>query len=243
MLNAALWGGLSASSLIVGALIALHRPVRSSIIGLVMGFGAGALISAISFELIGDALENSAEFSSIASGLAVGALSFFVGDWYVDQRGGEKRKQINPSDDIGDPNAIVIGTVLDGIPESLVIGVSLVAGGGVSVAMVAAAFISNVPESLSATTGLWKSGVPKASIMRMWFVIVAISGVSAAVGYLILESSPASWTAVIQSFAAGAVLTMLADSMMPEAFAKGGKLVGLVTVLGFAIAVWISSIQ
>jgi len=243
VLEAAVWGGLSASSLIIGALIALRTPIRSSIVGLVMGFGAGALISAISFELISEALDHSASFTRVAFGLALGALTFFVGDWYVDHRGGEGRKQIESDEEAGDPQAIVIGTILDGIPESVVIGGSLVTGGAVSLAMVAAAFVSNVPESLSATVGLTKSGSTRTSVLRMWVVIVAVSALSSALGYLVLDSAPEGVTSVVQSFAAGAMLTMLADSMMPEAFARGGKLVGLVTVLGFSIAVWLSSLE
>ncbi len=243
MLEAAFWGGLSASSLIIGAFLALRRPISSTRVGLIMGFGAGALISAISFELISDALEHTQSFSGIALGLALGALTFFAGDWYIDRRGGENRKQIEPAGEKGDPKAIVIGTVLDGIPESLVIGGSLVAGGGVSLAMVAAAFISNVPESLSATVGLTRSGATTKSVLRLWISIVVVSAISAALGYQILDTAPEGLTAVVQSFAAGAMLTMLADSMMPEAFSRGGKLVGLVTVLGFAIAVWISSLE
>lgn len=243
MLEAAFWGGLSASSLIIGAIIALRRPLSSTTVGLIMGFGAGALISAISFELISDALDHAESFSRVAFGLAAGALTFFAGDWFIDHRGGEGRKQIEPEGEAGDPGAIVIGTILDGIPESLVIGGSLVTGGGVSLAMVAAAFISNVPESLSATVGLTRSGATTRSIVRLWVSIVAVSAVSAALGYQILDTAPESLTAVVQSFAAGAMLTMLADSMMPEAFNRGGKLVGLVTVMGFAVAVWISSLE
>lgn len=182
VLEAALWGAISSSSLILGAYLALRRPFSARLVGLVMGFGAGALISAISFELISEALEHEEQFFRIASGLAAGALTFFVGDWYVDRRGGHTRKQIEHEEDAGDPQAIVLGTVLDGIPESLVIGGSLVTGGGVSLAMVAAAFISNVPEALGATVGLTRSGRQASSVLRMWSGIVVVSAFSAAVG-------------------------------------------------------------
>jgi ZIP family zinc transporter len=132
--------------------------------------------------------------------------------------------------------------VLDGIPESIVIGGSLATGGAVSLAMVAAAFISNVPEAVSATTGLTGS-VPRRSILAMWSAIVVVSAAAAALSYQALREASARLSAFVQAFAAGAMLPMLADTMMPEAFGKGGKLVGLVAVLGFSIAVWISYLE
>ncbi len=137
----------------------------------------------------------------------------------------------------------MLGTVLDGIPESIVIGGSLVAGGGVSVAMVAAAFLSNFPEAVGATAGLKKGGMPGRHLMGLWLGIVAVSAVSSALGFVILDDAPESVGAFFQAFAAGAILTMLVDSMIPEAFEEGGRSVGLVTVLGFALAVGLSQFE
>jgi ZIP family zinc transporter len=240
MAEAAFWGVLSASSLLIGALLALWRPIPSRVVGLVMGFGAGALISAVSFELIEEAIDAAHGTWVIGGGIAAGALTFFGGDWAIDRRGGAERKSTTGEQAEGNPAAIVLGSVLDGVPESIVVGGSLVAGGGVSVAMVAAAFLSNLPESLGATAGLAKAGLPHRRLLWMWVGIVVISGVAAALGFLMLDEASPRLGAFFQAFAAGAMLTMLADTMMPEAFEEGGKLVGLFTVLGFALAVWLS---
>jgi zinc transporter, ZIP family len=240
MLEAAFWGVASASSLLIGALIALRFSLPPRVVGLVMGFGAGALISAVSFELIEEAIEASRGSWVVGVGIAAGALTFFGGDWVIDRRGGAERKSVSGEQAEGNPAAIVLGSVLDGVPESIVIGGSLVVGGGVSVAMVAAAFLSNLPESLGATAGMVKAGTSQRSLLLMWLGIVAVSGASAAFGYWVLDDASPRLGAFFQSFAAGAMLTMLADTMMPEAFEEGGKLVGLCTTLGFALAVWLS---
>jgi ZIP family zinc transporter len=243
MLEAALWGIFSASSLLIGAVIALRWQIPPRIVGLVLAFGAGALISAVAFELIDEATEVAGGTGVVGLGLAIGALTFFGGDWFIDRRGGENRKSTTSEQTEGNPGAIMLGTVLDGVPESIVIGGSLVVGGGISAAMVAATFMSNLPEALGATAGLVKTGTPARRLMMMWTGIVALSGVSAAIGFWVLKDAPDTLGAFFQSFAAGAVLTMLSDTMMPEAFEEGGNLVGLFTVLGFALAVWLSSFE
>ena len=137
--------------------------------------------------------------------------------------------------------ALVLGALLDGIPESAAIGISLIGGGGVGVAMVAAVFLSNIPESMSATTGLKASGRSTGWIMGLWALVVAASTVASVLGYALLGGASAETVAFIQTFAAGAILTMLADTMMPEAVEHAGRLVGLLTVLGFAVAFFLSS--
>jgi ZIP family zinc transporter len=240
MWEAVFWGTLSASSLLIGGAIALRWQLPPRIVGLVMGFGAGALISAVSFDLVEEAIGEAAGSGTAAIGLAAGALTFFAGDWAIDRRGGADRKDIGGEGATGNAAAIMLGTVLDGIPESIVVGGSLVAGGGVSAAVVVAAFISNLPESLGASVGLKEGGTSAGRLMAMWVAIVAVSGASAGIGYAILDSASASVAAFFQTFAAGAMLTMLADTMMPEAHEEGGRFVGLFTVLGFALAVYIS---
>jgi ZIP family zinc transporter len=243
MLEAAFWGVISASSLLIGALIALRWEVPPRIVGLVMGFGAGAMISAVAFELVDEAIEVGSGTGIVGIGLAAGALTFFGGDWYIDRRGGEQRKSVTSEQTEGDPSAIVLGTVLDGVPESIVIGGSLVVGGGISAAMVAATFLSNLPEALGASVGLSKSGMTRNRLLGMWAGIIALSGAAAAIGFQVLEDASPNVGAFFQTFAAGAMLTMLADTMMPEAFDEGGKMVGLLTVLGFTLAVWLSSFE
>jgi ZIP family zinc transporter len=245
MLEAAFWGVASAISLPLGALIALQWQVPARVLGLVMGFGAGALISAVAFELVDEAVAVSGGTGFVGLGLAAGALTFFAGDWYIDRQGGEERKSVAAEQREGNPRAIVLGTVLDGVPESIVIGGSLVVGvgGGVSAALIAATFLSNFPESLAASVGLVESGMSRGRLLGMWAGIVLMSGTAATCGYVLLDNASPNLASFIQTFAAGAMLTMLADTMMPEAFEEGGKPVGLLTVLGFALAAWLSSFE
>jgi ZIP family zinc transporter len=233
MVEAAFWGFVGGVSLLLGAAAGLALPVSKRTIGLIMGFGAGVLISALSFELTQEAFDVGGT-DAVAFGLAAGALAFFAGDRVIDRRGGQHRKRSSGQQAEGRPQAIVLGAVLDGIPESVAIGVSLLGGKGVGIAVVAAVFLSNVPEALAAATGLRAAGHSNRWIMTMWLAVALVSALAAAVGYAALGDASADVIAVIQAFAAGAILTMLADTMMPEAFTEGGDLVGLVTVLGFA---------
>ena len=160
----------------------------------------------------------------------------------IDRLGGGGRKAPTGKQTQGSPLAIVLGTVLDGVPESMVIGLTIVQGGEVGIAYLAAVFISNLPESISSTTGLVTGGWRRRSVLWMWIGIVVISGVASLAGFALLESAPPEAVAFVLTFAAGAILTMLADTMMPEAFEHGGKLVGIATTLGFAVAYGIHAI-
>jgi ZIP family zinc transporter len=240
MIEAALWGGVGGAALLVGAVAGIYLPATRRAIALVMGFGAGVLISALAFDLTKEAFDK-AGHDAVAAGLALGALTFFAGDWIIDHRGGEHRKRSGGQQADGSPAAITLGALLDGIPESAAIGTTLLAGKGVSAAFVAAVFISNVPESLSAATGMQKAGHSTGWILRLWLAVMAVSALSAALGYGLLDGASVDIVAGIQAFAAGAILTMLADTMMPEAYEGGGSVVGLVTVLGFALAFFLST--
>ena len=232
------WGLLAGSSLVVGALIAflIHIPLR--VIGLIMGFGAGVLISAVAFDLVDEAVEKSVGNGWSAAGLFAGCLVFFAGDRLIDRLGGGDRKAAEGAEEGegGSPLSIVLGTVLDGIPESMVIGLAIYEGGAVGAAYLAAVFISNVPESISASSGLVASGWKKSRILWMWIGIAVISGLSSLAGYSLFQDASPDVNAFILTFAAGAILTMLANTMMPEAFEHGGKLVGIMVTLGFAVA-------
>jgi zinc transporter, ZIP family len=235
MWEAALWAFLGAASLLIGmVLVFLLRPGQRTI-GLIMAFGAGAMISAVSFELVEEALDAGAP-AMVTLGLAVGAVVFYVGDRLISRRGGGDRKRSTGEQSAGSPLAIVLGAALDGVPESLIVGMSLVLGGGVSVSFVAATFLSNLPEGMAATRGLGEAGWPRPKVVRLWVLVVAVSVASGVLGYALFDAVPTGTGAFIQSFAAGALITMLADTMMPEAFEFGGKLVGLFTVAGFAAA-------
>jgi zinc transporter, ZIP family len=242
VLEAAFWGGVGGAALLIGAFAGLKFAASQRTIGLVMGFGAGVLISALSFELTDEAFRVGGA-DAVSIGLALGALTFFGGDWIIDHHGGNHRKRSGGQQAGGASMAIVLGALLDGIPESVAIGVSLLGGGGVGVAVVAAVFLSNVPESLSAATGLQKAGHSTGWILRLWLAVAVVSAVAAAVGYGVLGGASDNLVAAIQAFAAGAILTMLADTMMPEAFENGGAVVGLVTVLGFSLAFLLSTLE
>ena len=181
MLEAALWGLVTAGSLWVGALLAVFAKLRNRWIGLAMAFGSGALIAAVAYELVLEAFET--DLTLAASGFAAGALAFYIGDWAIDQRGGHGRKSMGGAHQLaGSANAIVLGTVLDGIPESFVLGASLFQEGVVPIAVVVGVFVANVPESLSGTTGLLEAGWTRARVFAMWSAVVGASVISAAYG-------------------------------------------------------------
>jgi ZIP family zinc transporter len=230
------WGLLAASSLVIGALVAIWLKISLRAIGLIMGFGAGVLISAVAFDLVEEAADMSGGHWAVAWGLFVGCGVFFGGDLLVSRLGGGDRKKAAGDQESGSALAIVLGTVLDGIPESMVIGVTIFAGGEVGVAYLAAVFISNLPEAISSTTGLASGGWKTSRILWMWIGIALISGLASLAGYGLFQDSSPATIAFVLAFAAGAIITMLADTMMPEAFEHGGKLVGVVTTLGFAVA-------
>jgi zinc transporter, ZIP family len=237
------WGTLAGSSLLIGALVALRFSIGLRAIGLIMAFGSGVLISAVSFDLIEEASDMaSGGRVPVAVGLFAGCLVFFGGDRLIDRLGGSGRKRAAGTDGGGSALAIVLGTVLDGIPESAVIGLTIYQGGAVGAAYLAAVFLSNLPESISATTGLVKGGWRRSRILWMWIAITAVSGIASLGGYVLFQSSSPDTVAVVLAFAAGAILTMLANTMMPEAFEHSGKLVGVVTTLGFAVAYAIHSL-
>ena len=235
MLEAVFWGLVAASTLIVGATLAIALPWRRRMIGLAAGFGAGALISAVTLDLTRSAFE-AADVPVVVVGLGAGALAFSAGNWGLHRGGAVRHRKRSAGQQAGaDPLGIVLGTVLDGIPESVVIGISLLTGEGVGLAFLAAVAISNLPEAISATTGLRRTGWSTRGVLGLWAVVAVLSAVAAGAGYGLLAGAPAAIAATIQAFSAGAVLTMLADTMMPEAFDEAGAAVGLATVLGYAI--------
>jgi zinc transporter, ZIP family len=236
MLEAFLWGMVAGGALLIGAALGLRFSFPQWAIALVMAYGVGALISAVTYELSAEAYEKGGA-EALLAGLTLGALVFFAGDLVIDRRGGKHRKRSGgQQSEVG--GAIVLGAVLDGIPESIVIGISLLEGASVGISFVLAVFISNLPEGLSGATGLRKAGHRSGSILAMWGIVCAASAVAAAVGFGLADELPDRLVGAVQAFAAGAILTMLADTMMPEAFDESGHRpwIGLVTVLGFATA-------
>jgi ZIP family zinc transporter len=243
VLEAFAWGLFAASSLLIGGLIAIRFAVSRLVLGLVMAFGAGVLISAVAFELVEDAFEASHLLSDVAIGLFAGCAVYSLGDALIDRFGGADRKRMSGEQASGSALAIVLGIVLDGIPESAVIGLTLLEGGAVSVAMLVAVFLSNLPEAVAATSGLAEAGWRRILILELWGGVMLVSALAALAGFAFFDGASPSVVAFTLAFAGGAILTMLADTMMPEAFEYGGKLVGVFTTLGFATAFAVSAFE
>jgi zinc transporter, ZIP family len=241
--EALFWGLVAGSSLVIGGLLALGVGMRQRTLGVVMAFGAGVLISAVAYELVEEAFQTSATLRSVAFGLFAGCAAFAIGDLLLDRLGADSRKRSTGEQSEGSPLAIVLGIVLDGIPESAVIGLSLLQGEGVGVAVIVAVFLSNLPEAVAATTGLAASGWKPVRIMGLWAVVMAVTGLASLAGYALLDGASPTTLAFTLAFAGGAILTMLADTMMPEAFEHGGKLVGVATTVGFALAFAITALE
>jgi ZIP family zinc transporter len=236
------WGALAASSLIFGALIGVARPWPDRLVGVVLAFGAGALISAVSFDLAEEGVQLGGG-DSVAIGLALGALAYFLADRAVERVGRPERPGSTgaapPSGDGG--TALALGAFLDGVPEQLVLGIGLAAGDGVSVGLLAAIFISNLPEAVGSATDMRSAGRTRAAITGLWTIVAVICTFATVVGYGIADTASGDLQAAINGFAAGALLVMLIDSMIPEAARQAGRVAGLVTVLGFAVAAGLSS--
>jgi ZIP family zinc transporter len=234
MLEAGLWGVVAASSLVIGAAIALSFHIPHRIVALIMGFGAGALVSALAFDLTLEAFEEGGAVATFI-GLAAGGLTFFIGDSLIEASAPKTDEEESGG------LAIALGALLDGLPESFVLGASLVNGPGISISFLTAVLLSNLPEGLAGARDLRQEGHSPRWIMGLWIGVVIASGISAALGFLVLGSLSAEPLGITKAFAAGAILTMLADTMFPEAYAGGGKGVGLATLLGFALAFFLST--
>lgn len=239
MLEALFWGLVTASSLWLGAAIASYARPSQKMIGLAMAFGAGALIAAVAYELVIDAFESDLRLATI--GFACGGLTFYVGDVLIGRMGGEGRKSMTGQSQLaGSASAIVLGTVLDGIPESFVLGSSLLEESTVPIAVVVGVFVSNVPEALSGSAGLLQAGWTRMRVFRMWTYVVAASVAATVLGFELVDELGSSGRAFVTAYAAGALIVMLADTLMPEAFELGGREAGLLTAFGFAVGFGLS---
>lgn len=238
MLNSFLFGLLAASSLAIGAALALRFKIRKYAIGIIMAFGVGALINLVSFELIEESLSHTNDLIIVLIGVLVGATAYFICDTLIDKIATRK----SPKQQSGGL-AILTGTILDGIPESLLIGLSVATSGAVGAATIATIFISNIPESLSSTTEFKKGGWKTSRIIQLWVIVIITSGLASLAGFAIFGSASGDIRAFIMAFSGGAVLTMLANSMMPTAYKDTGKWAGIVTTIGFCIAFAISMFE
>ena len=233
-----LWGAAAASSLLIGALIAMQVRISVRMIGAIMGFGAGVLISAVAFDLVEDSYDLAGGGRAVGFGLLAGCATFAVGNFLIARMGGSQRKDPTGPGEAAQAGAlgIVLGSILDGIPESMVIGLTLIGGQSLGISYLAAVFISNLPEGISSTQGLLTSGWSRVRLVEMWLLIVFVSALASLAGYGFLDTASPDVVAFVQSFAGGAILTMLADTMMPEAYQYGGAIVGVVTTIGFIVA-------
>jgi zinc transporter, ZIP family len=234
------WGALGASALLLGALVAYRLAPGRGVIAVVMALGTGLLVGSVTFELIDDALKTST-VAWVGLLLLIGAAVFTVGDWILSRRGGGERKDPTGAQAEGSPLAIVLGSVLDGIPESFVLGMTTLQG-GVSVSLLAGVVLSNLPEGMSSSSGLKAAHWPERRVMWMWSAVIVVSAVSAAAGYALLDPASGRTGALVQAFAAGALLAMLADTLLPEAYEVEGILTGFLVVAGFAVSLALSSI-
>ena len=225
MIEAVLVGALAQSALILSGLVVYLVKVPSRAIGALAGFGAGALIAAVAFDLIPESAD--LDKPELALWLLIGAAIFVVSDHIVEARFGGEGGESGPL-------GIVVGSVVDGVPESLIFGIQLGLGDPLSASFVAAVWVSNIPQALAPSAALVENGWPPVRLGEMWAVVVVACGIVAGLGYAIATADPDVTGSRAAALAAGGLLAMLTDSLMPYAFARGGGPAGIATVVGFA---------
>ncbi|MCS7482878.1 ZIP family metal transporter [Umezawaea endophytica] len=239
-LEAGLWGLVGGGALVLGAAVAWRVPVSRGVVAGIMAFGAGVLISALAFDLVDEA-EKSGGLLPTVLGFLGGAGMYVLANVVLARRGARHRKRSGDQQSAeaqtqGSGAAIAVGALLDGVPESVVLGLSLLGGGGVGMGVLVAVFISNVPEGLSSAAGMKRAGRGARYVFGVWGGIALASGLAALLGNLLLRDASPETIAVITAVAAGAILTMIADTMIPEAFERSGVYTGLIATVGFLTA-------
>ena len=242
MAEAFFWGLVAASSLVLGAwIVSVHAP-GSRALGLIMGFGVGVLLSAVAYELVEEAIAVSSGEGGTGLGFFSGALVFFAGDTALARRQAEAERRSGTKSG-GAALPLVLGIVLDGVPESAVVGLTLLTTGEVGLSMLVAVFVSNVPESIAATTDLLEGGWRRNRVYLLWAVVAVSCAGASALGYQLLDGASSTAVAFVLAFAGGAILCMLTTTMVPEAYERAGRLAGLATTVGFAVALSINLME
>ncbi len=241
MFQALIFGIISGFSLLFGAVVGSTFNLKQKTIARFMAFGSGVLVCALTFGLMEEAFVHGG-FDAVTIGFIAGGLTFVAGDYLVHIKGGRKhkRKQLVDARNESNGKIITLGALLDGVPESIALGISIFNGQGRGFLMLIAIVLSNFPEGISSINGLIKEGFSKKKIFIMWFVVAFLTATTTVLSFYFLHDASQNTIGVIEAFAAGAILAMLADSMMPEAFEEGGFSMGLLTVLGFLVAFIIS---
>ena len=244
MLSAIMWSAVATVTLLICMVLAYRNVIGLRWTGLIMAFGAGAIISAAAYQLVlGSVVAETGSEYMAALGIAAGALTFYFADKWVDGMGGQERMDFDGGQAGGSGTGILLGSLLDGVPESLVLGLSLAHSPQVSLAFIFAVAISNIPQGLGGTAGMLSSGWPRGKITRLWLAVCGLSIIAAALGYTLGQLVPGATGAAVDAFAAGALLVMLTDSMIPESFEHGDREAGLFLVMGFGVALTMTLAQ
>jgi ZIP family zinc transporter len=239
-----LWGFIASIPLLIGSIIASIVNLPKQVVAIIMAFGSGVLVAALAFSLIEEAFSLSESIISVIVGFVLGGLSYTTANYILNRksRGSTRHRKKSHGENAGGGKdasglALLVGSVMDNIPENMALGISLVTGGAVNIVLIAAIFLSNFPEGLSSAQGMKSNGRSKKYIVSLWSIAVVIGTISSIIGFTFLSNTAPSTISIAISFAAGAILVMLAESMIPEAHAEGGSSrIGIATMAGFAIA-------
>ena len=238
-LQAAGWGLLSASGLLIGAVGGYYTSLQHTTIARAMTFAAGVLLAVVAVDLVINA-RGAASLHGTVMGLLSGAAAFSFVNWLLSRRGAQHRKrcgecveQPEEEQQPGSGLAIAAGTFLDGVPEGVVLGLSVLHHGAPGLGTVAAFFLANIPEALSSSAGMRRAGRSARYVFGVWIAIVLLIGVATAVAGLVLRGTGPAVRGTVEAFAAGAILALVSDTMIPEAFHGSPQFNGLLVVIGF----------